>query len=86
MCSSDLYGDHDEYVFLGREMGRSKVYSEDTAREIDAEIKRIIDEQYKIAKDLITQNIDKLELIAKSLLEFETLEGAQTRAAAQGTQ
>jgi cell division protease FtsH len=71
------YGDHDEYVFLGREMGRSKVYSEDTAREIDAEIKRIIDEQYKIAKDLITQNIEKLELIAKSLLEFETLEGAQ---------
>ncbi len=71
------YGDHDEYVFLGREMGRSKVYSEDTAREIDAEIKRIIDEQYKIAKDLITQNIDKLELIAKSLLEFETLEGSQ---------
>jgi len=71
------YGDHDEYVFLGREMGRSKVYSEDTAREIDAEIKRIIDEQYKIAKDLITQNIDKLELIAKSLLEYETLEGAQ---------
>ena len=71
------YGDHDEYVFLGREMGRSKVYSEDTAREIDAEIKRIIDEQYKIAKDLITENIDKLELIAKSLLEIETLEGAQ---------
>jgi cell division protease FtsH len=71
------YGDNDEYVFLGREMGRSKVYSEDTAREIDAEIKRIIDEQYKIAKDLITQNIDKLELIAKSLLEYETLDGAQ---------
>jgi cell division protease FtsH len=71
------YGDHDEYVFLGREMGRSKVYSEDTAREIDAEIKRIIDEQYKIAKDLIMGNIDKLELIAKSLLEYETLEGSQ---------
>jgi cell division protease FtsH len=71
------YGDHDEYVFLGREMGRSKVYSEDTAREIDAEIKRIIDEQYKIAKDLITANLDKLEIIAKSLLEVETLEGSQ---------
>jgi cell division protease FtsH len=71
------YGDNDEFVFLGREMGRAKVYSEDTAREIDAEIKRIIDEQYKVAKDLITTNIDKLELIAKSLLEFETLEGAQ---------
>jgi cell division protease FtsH len=71
------YGDNDEYVFLGREMGRSKVYSEDTAREIDAEIKRIIDEQYKNAKDLIMGNVDKLELIAKSLLEYETLEGSQ---------
>jgi len=71
------YGDNDEYVFLGREMGRSKVYSEDTARQIDAEIKRIIDEQYQIAKDLIMGNVDKLEIIAKSLLEYETLEGAQ---------
>jgi len=71
------YGDNDEFVFLGREMGRAKVYSEDTAREIDAEIKRIIDEQYQVAKDLITTHIDKLELIAKSLLEFETLEGSQ---------
>jgi cell division protease FtsH len=71
------YGDNDEFVFLGREMGRAKVYSEDTAREIDAEIKRIIDEQYQVAKDLINTHIDKLEIIAKSLLEFETLEGSQ---------
>ena len=71
------YGDNDEFVFLGREMGRPKVYSEDTAREIDAEIKRIIDEQYNVAKDLINTHIDKLEIIAKSLLEFETLEGGQ---------
>jgi len=73
------YGDNDEFVFLGREMGRAKVYSEDTAREIDAEIKRIIDEQYQVAKDLITTHIDKLELIAKSLLEYETLEGSQVQ-------
>ncbi|HEX4263532.1 MAG TPA: ATP-dependent zinc metalloprotease FtsH [Verrucomicrobiae bacterium] len=71
------YGDNDEYVFLGRDMGRSKVYSEDTARQIDAEIKRIIDEQYQIAKDLIMGNVDKLEIIAKSLLEVETLDGSQ---------
>src|SRR6266850_1054632 len=71
------YGDDDEFVFLGREMGRAKVYSEFTAQEIDAEVKRIIDEAYKIAKDLITTNIDKLELIAKSLLEYETLDGQQ---------
>src|SRR5262249_19739637 len=48
-----------------------------TAQEIDSEVKRIIDEQFKTAKDIITANRDKLELIAKSLLEFETLDGQQ---------
>jgi cell division protease FtsH len=72
-----LYGDDDEYVFLGREMTRAKVYSEFTAQEIDAEIKRIIDQSYKVAKDIITTHLDKLELIAKSLLEYETLDGLQ---------
>ena len=71
------YGDDDEYVFLGREMARAKVYSEFTAQEIDGEVKRIIDEAYKIAKDIITDHRDKLELIAKSLLEYETLDGPQ---------
>jgi len=71
------YGDDDEYVFLGREMARTKVYSESTAQEIDTEVKRIIDEAYKTAKNLIVSNLDKLELIAKSLLEFETLDGSQ---------
>ena len=71
------YGDDGEFVFLGREMARTKVYSEFTAQEIDLEVKRIIDEAYKVSKDLITQNIDKLELIAKSLLEYETLDGQQ---------
>jgi cell division protease FtsH len=71
------YGDDDEYIFLAREMARPKVYSEHTAQEIDAEIKRIIDEAYKTARELIFGNRDKLELIARSLLEYETLEGAQ---------
>jgi cell division protease FtsH len=71
------YGDDDEFVFLGREMARAKVYSEFTAQEIDGEVKRIIDEAYKTAHDIITANLDKLELIAKSLLEYETLDGQQ---------
>ena len=71
------YGDDDEYVFLGREVSRAKVYSEFTSQEIDGEVKLIIDNAYKIAKDLLTTNIQKLELIAKSLLEFETLDGPQ---------
>ncbi len=71
------YGDSNEYVFLGREMGRSKDYSESTAQSIDAEVKRIIDENYQRAKDIITANRDKLEMIARCLLEYETLDGAQ---------
>lgn len=71
------YGNDDEYVFLGREMARAKVYSEFTAQEIDVEVKRIIDEAYNRAKELLETHRDKLELIAKSLLEFETLDGSQ---------
>jgi cell division protease FtsH len=71
------YGDDDEFVFLGREVSRAKVYSEFTAQEIDGEVKRIIDNAYKTAKDLLTTHLAKLDLIAKSLLEYETLDGQQ---------
>ncbi|MCU0771242.1 MAG: ATP-dependent zinc metalloprotease FtsH [Verrucomicrobia bacterium] len=71
------YGGDDEYVFLGRDMARSKAYSEETAREIDTEVKRIIDAAYQRAKDIIDGHLEKLRLIADSLLEFETLEGSQ---------
>jgi len=72
-----LYGDSQEYVFLGRDMMRTKDYSERTAQEIDAEVKRIIDEAFRTAKGLIDANRDKLEIIANSLLEYETLDGTQ---------
>ena len=71
------YGDHNEYVFLGREMTRGKDYSERTAQDIDNEVKRIIDEAFKVAKTIIDKYRDKLELIANCLLEYETLEGFQ---------
>jgi cell division protease FtsH len=71
------YGEDNEFIFLGRDMIRGKDYSENTAREIDAEVKRIIDECYATAKASIDNNRDKLELIAKALLEYETLEGGQ---------
>ena len=58
-------------------MARSKDYSEHTAQEIDNEVKRIIDESYKRAKDIIETHRDKLEIIANCLLEYETLEGSQ---------
>src|SRR5262249_24064776 len=65
------YGDSNEYIFLGREMVRSKDYSEHTAQEIDNEVKHIIDDAYRRAKDIIDANRDKLELIANCLLEYE---------------
>lgn len=71
------YGENSEFVFLGRDMIRSKEYSERTAQEIDNEVKRITDTGYQTATTLIRDHRDKLELIAKALLEYETLEGWQ---------
>ncbi len=70
------YSEDDEF-FLGRDMMRRKSYSEATAQEIDGEVRSIIKAQYQRAYDLIYTNRDKLELIANSLLEYETLDGAQ---------
>ncbi len=71
------YGNQNEHIFLGRDMVRSKEYSEKTAQEIDDEVKRICDEGYERAQDIINTYRDKLELIANALLEYETLDGAQ---------
>ena len=71
------YGGDNEYVFLGRDMVRSKDYSENTAKEIDTEVKKLINNAYARALKLIEDNHDKLDLIAKALLEYETLDGSQ---------
>ncbi len=70
------YGSDDEY-FLGRDMVRRKDYSEATAREIDEEVRRIIEERFRIAKELIETRRESLEAIARALLDYETLEGWQ---------
>ncbi|HJN88683.1 MAG TPA: ATP-dependent zinc metalloprotease FtsH [Verrucomicrobiota bacterium] len=72
-----LYGDSDDYVFLGKEISQNKTYSEQTSQQIDAEVRRLIDEGYQLAKGLIEENRDKLDLIANALLEYETLHGKQ---------
>ena len=72
-----LYGEAQEYVFLGRDMMRTKDYSEATAQEIDTEVKRIVDGAFHTAKQMIENHRDKLEMVANSLLEYETLDGAQ---------
>jgi cell division protease FtsH len=71
------YGDNNEYVFLGREMSRSKDYSEQTAREIDGEVRGLIDEAYRRAQRIIEEHRDQLELLAQALLDHETLDGPQ---------
>ncbi|MFM2082998.1 MAG: hypothetical protein RL380_1689, partial [Verrucomicrobiota bacterium] len=72
-----LYGEGQEFNFFGRDMARAKEYSESTAQEIDIEVRRIIDESFKTAKQLIETHRDKLEMIANGLLEYETLDGTQ---------
>lgn len=79
------YGKKDEQVFLGRGSGsQSKNYSEQTAREIDSEIHRIVTEGYKRARKLIEDNMDKLEAISQGLLEFETLESDEVLMLSEG--
>jgi len=79
------YGENEENVFLGREMtSRREDYSEDTAREIDEEVRRIVEEQYAVAKQVVVENRDKLERLAHSLLERETLDAEEISAALDG--
>lgn len=70
------FGKKDEQIFLGREIAKHKDYSEKTAEDIDDETKRIVTEAYVIAKKLIEDNYDLLEALAHTLLEKETIDGA----------
>jgi len=73
------YGQHEDHVFLARDLGHAREYSEATAQEIDAEVRKLCDEAYQRALKIVTENRSKLEIIAKALLEFETLDGKQVR-------
>lgn len=64
-------------VFLGRDFGHSKAYSEDVASEIDREVKRIIETQYKTAVGLLQEHRAKLDAVAAALLEYETIDGSE---------
>ena len=68
------YGKSEEHVFMGRDFGHSRDYSEEIAADIDREVKKIVDERYNLAKELLLGNRDMLEIIAKELLERETLD------------
>ncbi len=72
-----VYGDNEGEVFLGRSITTHKNLSETTLQKVDAEIKRIIDEQYGLARHLIEENRDKVEVMTKALLDWETIDSDQ---------
>ncbi len=81
-----IYGQKEELVFLGREIGEQRDYSESVAEEIDDEVRRIVSEAYERARQVLTENREKLELIAQMLLEVETLEREEFVALMEGAE
>ena len=73
------FGHRQDQVFLGRDIGRDKDYSEEVAAQIDSEIRKFIDEAYQETVELLKKHIDKLHLIAEALIERETLEGFEVQ-------
>lgn len=71
------YGDNQEEVFLGHSVARTQNVSEDTAQIIDAEVRRIVDEGFQHAEQILTDKKDDLEALAQGLLEYETLSGEE---------
>ena len=78
------FGDNGQEVFLGHSVTQNKNVSEQTIREIDSEIKAIIDQAYVNAKTLLTDRIDDLHSLANGLLEYETLSGDEIRQVLRG--
>ncbi|HEY3845988.1 MAG TPA: ATP-dependent zinc metalloprotease FtsH [Acetobacteraceae bacterium] len=78
------YGDNSQELFLGHSVTQTKNVSEATAREIDAEIKDIIDKAYAKARRILTENIEELHRLARGLLEHETLSGDEIRTVLRG--
>jgi cell division protease FtsH len=72
-----VYGENEGEVFLGRSVTVHKNVSETTMQRVDAEIRRIVDQQYALARKIIESNRDKVEVMAKALLEWETLDSEQ---------
>jgi cell division protease FtsH len=78
------YGENQEEVFLGHSVQKTQNVSEETARVIDAEIKRLVQSGYEEAKRILTERIEDLHTLARSLLEYETLTGEEIRNALKG--
>ena len=73
------YGENEEEVFLGRSVTKQQNMSEETAKKVDLEVKKIVDKGYERAKNILTEKIDDLHKLAKALLIYETLSGDEIR-------
>jgi cell division protease FtsH len=78
------YAENEEEVFLGHSVARQQNMSEETQRQIDGEVRRIVEEGYAMAKKIITEDLDELHTIAKGLLEYETLSGEEIKGLLRG--
>ena len=72
-----VYAENEGEVFLGRSVTKTTNMSEQTMQKVDAEVRRIIDQQYALARSLIEENTDKMHAMAKALLEWETIDSDQ---------
>jgi cell division protease FtsH len=78
------YGDNEQEVFLGHSVTRTQNTSEETQSKIDSEVRRLVEDGYKQAETIIRDKLDDLHVIAKGLLEFETLSGDEIEALLKG--
>jgi cell division protease FtsH len=74
-----VYGENDGEVFVGRSITTHKNMSDATMQKVDVEIRRIIDEQYALARKILEDNRDKVEVMTKALLEWETIDSDQIK-------
>ncbi len=79
------YGEEEDEVFLGRSVTQHKNVSDDTARKIDEVVRDILDKAYKRSTRILTENIDKLHVMADALLQYETIDAAQIDAIMAGS-
>ena len=73
------FGSRQEQVFLGRDMGRDRNYSEEVAQIIDQEVRRIVEDAYHKTEEILTTHMDELHTIANALLEFETIDSVDMK-------
>jgi cell division protease FtsH len=79
------FGQKEELVFLGKEIGEQRDYSDAVAQEIDGEVRGIVHEAYERAKEVLTKHREELDRIAQRLIEIETLEADEFKALFEGT-